>query len=294
MTTLEGTWTALATPFKNGAVDEAKIRELTKWQIKNGVNGIIACGTTGEAPTLSEEEHSAVVRNIVEAAEKKVPVYAGVGTNNTKHVIENAKRVEKEGANGLLVVSPYYNKPTQKGLYEHFRAVAEATPLPIIVYNIQGRTAVNVETATLAKLSEDCKNIVGVKEASGSLDQMSQVMRMCRKGFAMLSGDDGLTLPCMAVGGTGVISTSSNVVPKEMSEMTSAALAGDFAKAREIHFKLYPLFKVLFIESNPQPLKEAMAMMKLINAPELRLPMVRMEEANRQKLAAALKDYGLI
>ncbi|MDD3370186.1 MAG: 4-hydroxy-tetrahydrodipicolinate synthase [Alphaproteobacteria bacterium] len=293
-TKIEGTWPALITPFKDGAVDEAKIRDLTKWQIKNGVSGIIACGTTGEAPTLDTEEHSCVVRTIVEAADGKVPVFAGVGTNNTKHVIENAKRVEKLGVEGLLVVNPYYNKPTQSGLYAHFRAVSEATPLDIIVYNIQGRTAVNVETPTLVRLANDCKNIVGVKEASGSLDQMSQVARSCPKGFAMMSGDDALTLPCMAVGGKGVIATTANIVPKEMSDMTSAALAGNWDKARELHFRLYPLFKALFIESNPQPLKEAMAMMKLIDAPELRLPMVRMEEANRLRLAAVMKEYGLI
>jgi 4-hydroxy-tetrahydrodipicolinate synthase len=292
--TLEGSFVALATPFKNDVVDEANIRKLVKWQIDNGTRGIIACGTTGEAPTLSEEEHGVVVRTIVEAANKKVPVFAGVGTNNTKHVIEAAKRAEKNGADGILVVCPYYNKPTQDGLYHHFRAVAESTPLEIIVYNIQSRTAINMETPTLARLAQDCANIIGVKESSGSLDQMTQVVRSCRKGFSMVSGDDHLTLPCVAVGGKGIISTLANIIPKEISELANAALAGKFEKARELHLKLYPLFRALFMESNPGPLKEAMFLMKLIDAPELRLPMFRMEEANRKKLESVLKEFGLL
>jgi 4-hydroxy-tetrahydrodipicolinate synthase len=293
-TTLEGSWVALVTPFKNDVVDEAKIRELTKWHIQSGTNGMIACGTTGEVPTLSTEEKSRVIRTMVEAANKKVPVFAGVGTNNTKHVIEGAKNAERDGADGLLVVSPYYNKPTQTGLYQHYKAIAQSTPLPIIVYNIQSRTGINVETPTLARLSEDFPNIIGVKESSGSLDQMSQVVRSCRKGFSMVSGDDNLILPCMAVGGKGVISTCANIIPKQTAELTAAALAGNWDKAREVHLKWYPIFKALFIESNPGPLKEAMAMMKLIDSPEVRLPMSRMEEANRLRLAAVLKEFGLV
>jgi len=291
---LEGSWVALATPFRNDVVDEAKIKELVKWHIKNGTNGIVACGTTGEAPTLSDDEKSVVVRAVVEAADKKIPVMAGTGTNDTKHVISLNKRAERDGADGVLIVTPYYNRPTQNGLYQHFKAIAEATSLGIVVYNIQSRTAVNIETATLAKLSNDFSNIIGVKEASGSLDQMSMVARSCRKGFVMLSGDDGMTLPCMSVGGKGIISTVGNIIPKQMSEMTNLALAGEWQQAREMHLRLFPLFRTMFMETNPCPLKEAMAMMKLIDSPELRLPMYRVEEATRQRLASTLKEFGLL
>lgn len=290
----EGSMVALVTPFRNNVVDEAKIKELVKWHIKNGTNGIIACGTTGEAPTLSTEESGLVVKTVVEAAEGKIPVIAGTGSNNTKHVIELTEQAERLGANGVLVVCPYYNRPTQKGLYEHYRAIAQSTSLGIIVYNIQGRTTVNMETPTLARLAADFPNIIGVKEASGSLDQMTNVIRSCRDGFLMWSGDDVLTLPCISVGGKGVISTVGNIAPKMMSDLTKFALAGDFEKAKEVHFKLYPLIKAVFMETNPIPLKEAMAMMKLIDAPELRLPMCRMEDNNRQRLAAVLKEFGLI
>lgn len=291
---LEGSFVALVTPFKDNVVDEQQIQKLVKFQIENGTSGIIACGTTGEAPTLSLEEHGRVVKTIVEAAEKKIPVFAGTGSNNTKHVIEVTKQAERNGANGALIVCPYYNRPTQKGLYHHFRAVAESTPLDIIVYNIQGRTAVNMETATLAKLAQDCPNIIGVKESSGSLDQMTQVVRLCPKNFSMLCGDDNMALACMAVGGKGVISTVGNIIPKQMSELIRAALSGNFQRARELHLKLFPLFKAVFVESNPGPIKEAMAMMKLIDSPELRLPMFEMEEANRQFLASVMREQGLL
>ena len=293
-TKLEGTFVALVTPFKDDVVDVDTIRALVKWHIKNGTRGIIACGTTGEAPTLSLEEHGLVVKTIVEAADKKIPVFAGTGSNNTKHTIEVTKHAERNGADGVLVVCPYYNRPTQKGLYHHFKAVAESTPLDIIIYNIQSRTAVNMETATLAKLAEDFPNIIGVKDSSGSLDQMTQVVRTCPKNFSMLSGDDNLTLPCMSVGGKGIISTVGNIIPKQMSELTSLALAGKFQQARDLHLHLFPLFKAVFIESNPGPIKEALAMMKLIGSPELRLPMFRMEEANRKQLASVMKEYGLL
>lgn len=293
-TTLEGTLVALVTPFKDEFIDEVKIRKLVKWHIENGTRGIIACGTTGEAPTLSQEEQGLVVRTIVEAAEKKIPVFAGTGSNDTKHVIEATKQAERNGVDGVLVVCPYYNRPTQNGLYYHFRAVSESTPLDIIVYNIQSRTAVNMETATLARLAEDCANIIGVKESSGSLDQMTQVVRSCGRNFAMLSGDDNLALPCMSVGGKGVISTVGNIIPKQMSELTGAALAGNWQHARELHLRLFPLFKAVFMETNPGPIKEAMAMMKLIDSPELRLPMYKMEEANCKRLASVLKEYELL
>ncbi|MFA4994593.1 MAG: 4-hydroxy-tetrahydrodipicolinate synthase [Bdellovibrionales bacterium] len=292
--TLEGSFVALVTPFKDGEVDEKCIHKLTQWQIENGTRGIIACGTTGEAPTLSLEEQGLVIKTIVDASEKKIPVFAGTGSNDTKHVIEATKNAERNGADGALVVCPYYNRPTQNGLYHHYRAVAESTPLKIIVYNIQSRTAVNMETSTLERLAKDCPNIIGVKEASGSIDQMTQVVRACPKNFSMLSGDDNLTLPCMSIGGKGVISTVANIAPKQMSQLTQSVLTGNWDKARELHLKLFPLIKVLFIETNPGPIKEAMAMMKLIDSPDIRLPMFRMEDANRQRLAAVLKDFGLL
>jgi len=293
-TTLEGSFVALVTPFKDSAVDTKTIRDLVKWHIENGTKGIIACGTTGEAPTLSLDEQSLVINTIVEACEKKIPVFAGTGSNNTKHVIEVTKNAERCGATGALIVCPYYNKPTQKGLYQHYRAVAESTSLEIIVYNIQGRTAINMETPTLAKLSEDCPNIIGVKESSGSLDQMTKTIRMCRKGFAMMSGDDNLIVPCMSVGGHGIISTVGNIIPRVTADITKAALANDFRTATAMHLKYFPLFKAVFVESNPGPIKAAMAMMNLIGSPELRLPMAEMEESNRQYLEGVLKEFGLI
>ncbi len=291
---LEGSFVALVTPFKNGAIDTDNIRKLVAWHIENGTRGIIACGTTGEAPTLSLEEQGLVIKTIVEAANKKIPVFAGTGSNNTKHVIDVTKNAERNGAQGVLVVCPYYNRPTQNGLYHHFRTIADSTPLEMIIYNIQSRTAVNLETTTLEKLAKDCPNIVGVKESSGSLDQMTQVVRACGKKFSMLSGDDNLALPCMSVGGKGVISTVANIIPKQMGELTLAALKGDWEKARELHLKLFPLFKAIFIETNPGPIKEAMAMMKLIGSPEMRLPMYGMEDANRKRLASVLKEFSLL
>jgi 4-hydroxy-tetrahydrodipicolinate synthase len=242
---------------------------------------------------LSHDEHRRVVELAIEAAAGRVPIIAGTGTNSTAHTIELSRHAERAGASAALVVNPYYNKPTQEGLYRHFRAVAEAVAIPVFVYNIQSRTAVNVETDTLARLARDCRNIVGVKEASGSLDQMSQVIAACGPEFIVLSGDDNLTLPLMAVGGRGVISVIANIVPRETSEMTHAALDGDWKRARDLHYKLFPLARAAFIETNPIPIKEAMAMAGMIE-PEFRLPMCRMSDANRERLRAILKPYGLV
>lgn len=288
----QGSIVALVTPFRDGRVDEAKLRELVEFHVQNGTDGIVACGTTGEDPVLSHEEHERVVEIVVEAARGRVAVIAGTGSNSTAKTIELTLHAKKAGADAALVVSPYYNRPTQQGLYEHFRAVAEATDLPILVYNIQGRTAVNVETDTLARLARDCRNVVGVKEASGSLDQMTQVILACGPEFTVLSGDDNLTLPLMAVGGRGVISVIANIVPKETAEMTHAALDADWKRARELHLKLFPLCKAMFIETNPIPVKEAMAMMGMIQ-PEFRLPLCRMAEANRERLKKVLAQHGL-
>jgi 4-hydroxy-tetrahydrodipicolinate synthase len=291
--TFQGSQVALVTPFRDGKVDEVKLRELVEFHAKHGTDGIVACGTTGEDPGLSHDEHERVVELIIQSAAGRMPVIVGTGSNSTAHAIALTRHAERAGAQAALVVNPYYNKPTQEGLYRHFRAVAESTALPVFVYNIQSRTAVNVETDTLVRLVRDCRNVVGVKEASGSLDQMSQVVAACGPEFIVLSGDDNVTLPLMAIGGRGVISVIANIVPREVSELTHAALDGDWKRARELHYKLFPLARAAFIETNPIPIKEAMAMAGLLE-PEFRLPMCRMSEANRERLRAVLRPYGLV
>ena len=289
----QGSFVAMVTPFRNGKVDEAKVRELVEFHTSHGTDGLIPCGTTGESPALSHDEHRRVVELVVEAAHGRIPVIAGTGSNSTAEAIDLTRHAERAGAAGALVVNPYYNKPTQEGLYRHFRAVAESVAIPILVYNIQSRTAVNVETATLERLVRDARNVVGVKEASGSLDQMSQVVAACGPDFSVLSGDDNLTLPLLAIGGHGVISVIANIVPRETAEMVHAALDGDWKRARELHYRLFPLARAAFLETNPIPIKEAMAMTGMLE-PEFRLPMCRMGDANRQKLRAILESYGLV
>ncbi|HAM57704.1 MAG: 4-hydroxy-tetrahydrodipicolinate synthase [Candidatus Rokubacteria bacterium GWC2_70_24] len=291
--TFQGSIVAMVTPFRNGAVDEAKIRELVQWHVTSGTDAIVPCGTTGESPTLSHAEHKRVVEIVVDAARGRIPVIAGTGSNSTAEAIDLTSHAKTAGARAALVVNPYYNRPTQEGLYRHFRAVAEAVDIPILVYNIQSRTAVNVETDTLQRLAKDCPNIVGVKEASGSLDQMTQVILACGPDFSVVSGDDNLTLPLMSVGGRGVISVIANIVPRETAEMTHAALSGDWKLARELHLRLFPLCRAVFIETNPIPVKEAMAMMGMIE-PEFRLPLCRMGDANRERLRAILTQHGLL
>ena len=291
--TFQGSIVAMVTPFKDGRVDETKVRELVEFHVTSGTDAIVPCGTTGESPTLSHDEHKRVVELVVEAARGRLPIVAGTGSNSTAEAIDLTRHAAKAGAKGALVVNPYYNKPTQEGLYRHFRAVAECAELAILVYNIASRTAINVETDTLARLAKDCPNIVGVKEASGSLDQMTQVILACGPDFSVLSGDDNITLPLMSVGGRGVISVIANIVPRETAEMTHAALAGDWKHARELHLKLFPLSRAAFIETNPIPVKEAMAMMGMLE-PEFRLPMCRMGTANRERLRTVMVQYGLI
>jgi 4-hydroxy-tetrahydrodipicolinate synthase len=288
-----GSFVALVTPFRNGKVDEAKLRELVELHAASGTDGLVPCGTTGESPTLTHDEHKRVVEIVTETARKRMKVLAGTGSNSTREAIELTQHAERAGADGALVVNPYYNKPTQEGLYRHFRAVAESVALPILVYNIQSRTAVNVETDTLARLVRDCRNVVGVKEASGSLDQMSQVIAACGPDFAVISGDDNITLPLMAIGGAGVISVIANIVPRETAELTHAALDGDWKRARELHYRLFPLARAAFLETNPIPIKEAMAMAGMLE-PEFRLPMCRMSDANRETLRGVLRPYGLV
>jgi len=291
--TFQGSIVALVTPFRGGTVDEAKLKELVEMHVTQGTDGIVPCGTTGESPTLSHDEHRRVVEIVIEAARGRLHVIAGTGSNATSEAISLTAHAKKAGSTGALVVNPYYNKPTQEVLYRHFRAVADAVDIPILAYNIASRTAINVETDTLVRLVKDCPNIVGVKEASGSLDQMTQVILACGPDFSVLSGDDNLTLPLMSVGGRGVISVIANIVPRETAEMTHAALAGDWKLARELHLKLFPLARAAFMETNPIPVKEAMGMMGMLE-PEFRLPMCPMGAANRERLRAVLVQHGLI
>ena len=293
-TALKGCGTALVTPFRDdGALDEGAFRRLLRYQVENGIHFLVPCGTTGESPTLTHQETLRVVEmTIEEARPARIPVYAGAGGNNTSKIIELIKEYEKLGVDGLLSVSPYYNKPTQEGIYQHFRAIAQSTHLPIIVYNVPGRTGSNIEPGTLARLSA-LDNIVGVKEASGNITQMAEVANAVPEGFAILSGDDAITLPLMALGGVGVISVASNEAPKEMAALVDAALRGDFAEARRLHRRLLPLMQVNFIESSPIPVKAALAMMGLIEE-NYRLPLVPMKPENRAKLQAVLDSVGLV
>ena len=287
-----GVGTALVTPFTaSGAVDERVLAALVERQVRAGVHFVVPCGTTGETPTLSRHERDAVVRITVAACAGKIPVLAGVGGYDTAEVAELAHATEKLGVQGLLSVTPYYNKPTQEGLYQHYRAIASKTSLPIIVYNVPGRTGCNVEPRTLTRLAE-IPNIVGVKEASGNMQQMCEVCRGVPDDFTVLCGDDALALPLMAVGGRGVISVASNLVPERMAVMVNAALAGDFSAARAEHHALLPLMLVNFIESNPIPVKAALAMLGLCEA-VYRLPMVPPSDASKAKIRQTLIDVGL-
>ncbi len=290
---IRGCYTALVTPFREEKVDVSGLRANIKFQIENGISGLVPCGTTGEAPTLSEEEWELVVKTTVEEAKGKVFVFAGTGTNDTKKTIRMTRKAKDLGCDGCLVVSPYYNKPTQDGLYRHFRKVAESVNIPIIIYNIPGRTGVNILPNTIERLVTDLPNIVGVKEASGSLDQVSEIIQRCQERVSLLSGDDSLTLPILAVGGKGVISVISNILPKKTQELVESYLEGKMTRAREIHYQLFPLMKVLFIETNPIPIKTAM---NILNMPagDLRPPLFPPSEENFKLIKRELARYGLI
>jgi 4-hydroxy-tetrahydrodipicolinate synthase len=290
----QGCGTALVTPFRpDQSLDEDTLRRLVKRQIEAGIDFLVPCGTTGESPTLTHEEHLRVVAITVEEARpKKVPVLAGAGGYNTAKVIALARELEALGVDGILSVTPYYNKPTQEGLYQHYKAVASAVPLPIVVYSVQGRTGVNVEPATLRRLAA-IDNIVGVKEASGNIAQMANIAATVPESFAILSGDDAVTIPLAALGGKGIISVVSNQIPAEMTRLANLCLKGDFAAARAIQNKYLALMEVNFIESNPIPVKAAMAMMGLLE-PVWRLPLVPPSEASRAKIEKVLRELGLI
>jgi 4-hydroxy-tetrahydrodipicolinate synthase len=284
---------ALITPFKDGEVDVATLQRLVEFHIRSGTSAIVPCGTTGESATLSHEEHEQVIEIIIQTARGRVPVIAGSGSNNTQEALRLTRHAQQAGADAALLISPYYNRPTQEGLYRHFKAIAEAVDLPLIIYNIASRTGVNIEPETFARLAK-LKNIAGVKESSGSLEQMSRIKALCPDRFALISGDDALTLPVLAIGGTGAISVAANLVPKEVAHMVAAFEKGRLAEARKIHYRLLPLIKTIFIETNPIPVKTAMGLMNLIPEASLRLPMCALSPANLVRLKEVLRSYRLI
>jgi 4-hydroxy-tetrahydrodipicolinate synthase len=285
-------FTALVTPFRDGAVDERALTELVEIQIAAGVSGIVPCGSTGEAATLSHAEHQRVVEVVVAAARGRVQVIAGTGSNSTTEAVQLTRHAKEAGADGALLISPYYNRPTQDGIVAHYAEIARQTSFPLIAYNIPGRTGSNVLPATLARLAE-VEQIVGVKESCGDLNQIAHVIAAVPDTFSVLSGDDWATLPLLALGGHGVISTTSNVAPGEMVDLVRAFRAGDLARAQSMHYRLQPLFDSLFCETNPIPLKSALAMRGLLHE-ELRLPLVPLSNANRERVQGALKDLGLL
>lgn len=292
-TRFTGAGTALVTPFRHdGSLDERTLHGLIQRQIEAGIDFLVPCGTTGESPTLTHEEHLRVVEIAVKVAKGKVPVLAGAGGYNTMEVIARARELANIGADGILSVTPYYNKPTQEGLYQHFRTIAEAMALPIILYSVQGRTGVNIEPATVKRLSE-IENIVGIKEASGNISQMAAILNAVPDDYIVLSGDDAITLPLIGLGGRGVISVVSNEIPAEMTQLTRLALQGDFAGAREIHRRYHPLMEINFVESNPIPVKAALAEMDLLE-PVWRLPLVPPKAENRARIRAVLESVGLV
>lgn len=287
-----GSYVAIVTPFKNGKVDERALGDLIEWQIERGTNGIVPCGSTGESATLTHEEHDRVIALTVEVARRRVPVIAGTGSNATHEAIRLTKHAKSAGADAALLVTPYYNKPTQDGLFQHYEAIARAVDLPLILYNIPGRSVVNMTPQTVARLAK-VTNIVGIKEASGNLSQMSDIIAACGERFTVLSGDDALTLPLLAVGGKGVISVTANVAPAETVELVGAALKGDWDRARRMHYRLLPLSNAMFLETNPIPVKAALAMMGRC-ADELRLPLTPMSDGPKAQLRQALAQFGLI
>jgi 4-hydroxy-tetrahydrodipicolinate synthase len=292
---LRGCATALVTPFAaDGAVDEKRLRELIEFQITGGVRVLVPCGTTGESVTMSDEENRLVIRTTVELSRGRTKVIAGTGSNSTSVTIERSKAARELGVDGVLTVAPYYNKPTQEGLYAHFRAIAEAVSgLPVVIYNVPGRTSSNISADTTLRLARDCENIVAVKEASGNLSQIMEILRSRPEGFRVISGDDALTLALIALGGEGLISVASNEAPKLMSELNDHALAGNWDEARALHYRLLPLMEANFIESSPGPVKAAMALMGLLEE-NLRLPLVPVQEKTRARMREVLNELGLL
>ena len=285
-----GSIVAMVTPFKDGEVDYDKLGELVQYHIDNGTNAIIPCGTTGESPTLTHREHGEVIGKVIEAAAGRIPVIAGTGSNNTSQAISMTRHAKETGADGSLIITPYYNKPTQQGIYEHYKAILEAVDIPIIVYNVPSRTGVSISAETVARLAES-DNIVAIKEATGDIDQASQILNLC--DITVLSGDDSLTLPIMSIGGKGVVSVLANILPREVSELTSSFLKGEIENAQRLHNSLFPICKAMFIETNPIPVKTSMKLLGRLNG-EMRLPLCDMSEEHEQQLKIALEKYGTI
>jgi 4-hydroxy-tetrahydrodipicolinate synthase len=287
-----GSLVALITPFKGEGVDEAALRKLVEYHVRNGTNGLVPCGTTGESVTMTDEENDRVIRIVVETAAKRIPVIAGSGTNSTAKTIKHTRAAQAAGADGALVVTPYYNRPTPQGLYLHYEAIAKATDLPLILYNVPSRTGTNMLPETVARLAK-IPSIVGIKEASGSMDQASQIIQSCGPDFTVLSGDDSLTLPLMSLGGKGIISVVANVAPKAMSDLTRLFAAGEQAGARDIHYRIFDLCRAMFYETNPIPVKTAAGLLGLCTG-EMRLPLCPMSEGNLKKLKEALATCDLV
>ncbi len=289
----KGSMVAIVTPFKNGRLDEEKLKELVEFHMENKTSAIVPCGTTGESATLSLAEHERVIELVVETAKKRIPVIAGTGSNNTAEAIRLTKHAKEAGADAALLITPYYNKPTQKGLYLHFKHIAENVDIPMILYNIAGRTAVNMLPETIAQLAHEFKNIVGIKEASGNMEQMARIKLLSPKDFLLISGDDTLTLPLLSIGGVGVISVVANIIPRDVARMIEEFEKGNLKKAREMHYKMLPLVKSMFLETNPICVKTAMELLGMCE-PGLRLPLCPMDKGNFNKLNKALSDYGLL
>src|SRR2546428_899618 len=287
-----GSMVALVTPFKDGKVDRTSLEGLVEFHVEHGTSGIVPCGTTGESATLSHEEHEDVIKAVIKAVNKRVPVIAGTGSNSTEEAVRLTREAEKSGADGALMISPYYNRPTQEGIYQHYKKVASEVGIPIVVYNIPARTGSKIEPETLARLAA-IKNISGVKEATGSVDQAIDVIRLCGDRLAVYSGEDSLTFSLMALGGKGVISTVANIAPKEMSQLAEACLNEMWQEGREFQFKLMPLIRAVFLESNPIPVKTALSLMGKCTG-EVRLPLTQMSEGALGKLKPAMTDFGLL
>lgn len=290
---IQGAITAIVTPMRDGRVDEESLVNLINFQIDNGIHGLVPCGTTGESATLSFAEHKRVIELTVKTVAGRVPVIAGTGANNTIEAIELTESAKESGADAVLSVVPYYNKPSQEGLYQHFKAITEAVDIPVVLYNVPGRTVTNMAPATVARLAA-LPNVIGIKEACGCLNQISEIIRICPKDFIVLSGDDFTSMPTVLIGGKGVISVTSNVAPKAMSELMEASLRGDLIKAKEIHYKLFALMGTMFCYPSPAPAKKAVHLIGKIASPELRLPMTEMDEPSLNKLTAEMKKVGLI
>jgi 4-hydroxy-tetrahydrodipicolinate synthase len=288
----KGSIVALTTPFKNNRIDELTLKKLVRFHIENGTDGIVPCGTTGESATLSYREHERVIEIVVKETAGRIPVIAGAGSNSTTETIDMCRFAKKTGADAVLLVAPYYNKPTQHGLYQHFSAVTKAVSLPIILYNIPGRTGINMEPATIIRLAQSHANIVGLKDSTGNMDQASEIVAALGETFTLLSGDDALTLPLMAIGAQGIISVAANIIPHDMKELVDSWNRGDIKRSRRIHLRMFPLIKALFIQTSPVPVKTAMGLMVLCS-PQLRLPMAAMLGGNKKKLIDAMRQYGI-